>query len=189
MQPRIFTGLVIIFVVVVIAMPSHRSRSDPMRPRARSSPRSPRRCSPRSRRRSSPSARHRGSAAGGQPPLRVVTIQGDGNCLFRALAYPSNQHQMVRRCLTDHLAANWEWFKEFLTDKQREDYTLRMQQDGVWGDELVIKAFSDLARVNVFVTDAATGDTISEYRPKHPCPSLAPCHLRYNGVHYDRLVP
>ena len=115
-------------------------------------------------------------------------MRGDGNCLFRALAYPSKQHRMVRRCLTQHLARNWELYKEFVTEEQREVYIHRMQQDGTWGDELMIKAFSDLARVNVTVIDAATGATISEYSPRHPCSSIASCHLRYDGAHYDRLI-
>ena len=118
--------------------------------------------------------------------MRVVGMKGDGNCLFRSLAYPSLQHQTVRSGVMAHLQSNWKYYKDFVADEQRATYRQDMAADGTWGDELMVRAFSDAANVDVFVFDAHTGKPISEYRQTKP--SRTPKYLLYDGAHYDIIV-
>ena len=120
--------------------------------------------------------------------MRVVRMESDGNCLFRSLAYPSRQHQAVRNGLVQYLKTNWDYYKEFVVDEEHAVYGRRMATNGVWGDELMLRVFSDAANVDVFVYDAQTGALISEYRPKKPSDVLLSRYLLYDGAHYDCLV-
>ena len=58
-----------------------------------------------------------------------------------------------------------------------------MSRDGVWGDELVLRAFSDAARARVCV-HTPTG--VVTYGSQYASDGTR--HLRYDGVHYDVIV-
>ena len=75
----------------------------------------------------------------------VHRVRGDGNCLFRALAYPRGDHRTVRACVVRHMRARWKQFEPFVPEDVRDVYLAEMARDGVWGDHLVIEAFCDAA--------------------------------------------
>lgn len=114
-------------------------------------------------------------------------MSGDGNCLFRALAHPGGDHEVVRACVVRHIDAHWdEQYRHFVPSPERAAYRVRMRRSGTWGDELTLRAFSDVARRPVQVLDA---------RPPHRILSTYGAHLKapvrrvvYDGAHYDAVV-
>jgi len=117
-----------------------------------------------------------------KPGLHRVAILGDGNCLFRALAYPSNDHIFVREHIMRHIRNNWDTYRNFLEHSEQRDYIENGQRNGVWGDELCISAYSDTARVAVHVYDTTSKRLIRRYGTQH---SKSVTYLLYNGSHYD----
>ncbi|CAN6637582.1 hypothetical protein TRVA0_016S01728 [Trichomonascus vanleenenianus] len=90
--------------------------------------------------------------------LYAAEIEGDGNCLFRAMSdqlygEPS-RHRQVRREVVEYMRENSELFKTFLGDYYGETWTAylrRMARDGVYGDNPEIVAFARRFRARVYI--------------------------------------
>ena len=118
--------------------------------------------------------------------MRVVRMPGDGNCLFHSLAYPRGHHRMVRACIVRHIARNWESeFRPFVVAEERGGYVREMIRPGTWGDELVLRAFSDLARRRVRVYTPQHWTVVAEYGRDFE----TTVDVLFSGCHYDVLVP
>lgn len=113
-------------------------------------------------------------------------MPGDGNCLFHSLSYPSGNHRMVRACIVRYISNHWNEFREFVVTEERGDYIQQMIRPGTWGDELVLRAFSDLAERRVRVYDHRLQTVIAEYGDHDGHPTV---HVRFSGCHYDVLLP
>ena len=113
-------------------------------------------------------------------------MAGDGNCLFHSLSYPSGNHRMVRACVVRHISNHWNEFREFVVTEEQGDYIQQMIRPGTWGDELVLRAFSDLAQRRVRVYDHRLQEVIAEYGSAENGPTV---NVRYSGCHYDVLTP
>jgi len=109
----------------------------------------------------------------------------DGNCLFHSLSYPIGNHRMVRACIVRHISKQWNEFREFLVTEERGDYIQQMIRPGTWGDELVLRAFSDLSQRQVRVY-TPSHDLICEYGNADGQSSV---NVRFSGCHYDVLLP
>jgi hypothetical protein len=109
-----------------------------------------------------------------------VRICGDGNCLFRALAYPHGSHKVVRECVVQHVEKHLDYYNGFLEDGQLKE----MRKDGVWGDEVCLAAFADCTGIPVYVHDSANFGLVSAYETKKKN-SLPPRYLLFDGKHYD----
>lgn len=76
-------------------------------------------------------------------PLAVKAIEGDGNCLFRALSYTitgeEDQHDVVRSLICDFIAS---------TENIKVD---SMRQNKVWGTTTEMLAAANMFHVNVCV--------------------------------------
>jgi len=88
--------------------------------------------------------------------LRFLSIEGDGNCLFRSLADQdqgrAGAHSEVRRRVVEHMAAHREDFEPFMEDDEPFDaYLRRMGRDGEWGGHQELFAASRLLRATVVV--------------------------------------
>lgn len=75
--------------------------------------------------------------------LRIVEMEGDGNCMFRAISdqiYNGDQsyHDMIRQCCMDYIASEKEFFEQFIVggDDHFDQYIARKRLDGVWGDDV-----------------------------------------------------
>lgn len=112
----------------------------------------------------------------------VHRVRGDGNCLFRALAYPRGDHRTVRACVVRHMRARWKQFEPFVPEDVRDVYLAEMARDGVWGDHLVIEAFCDAANASV-VVHSPSGGFVSEHGA-----GGTTRHLLFDGAHYDVLL-
>ena len=110
----------------------------------------------------------------------VQYMTGDGNCLFRSLVYPSDDHSKMRKTIAHHIRHNWERFREFVDVDERNTYLHRITHNGVWGDELVISAFNEIFDIPVTVYNNA-----NEIIQKYPGSSYPEKKLLFSGSHYD----
>lgn len=110
-------------------------------------------------------------------------MPGDGNCLFHSLSYPNGNHRMVRACIVRHISEHWSEFKHFLATEERGGYIQQMIRPGSWGDELVLRAFSDLAQRQVRVYSSQ-----HKVVAKYGSDGHSVVHIRFTGCHYDVLI-
>ena len=140
------------------------------------------------------------------PPLtRRHRILPDGNCLFRALSYPNEEegHLPLRILISDYIRKEWHFFSQFVLEEEgrcrRDEYAADVSTPGRWGDELCIRAFVNLFRVEVRVSydDPLLADvwyspppspvtrSTREKKERSSTKWLLFCH----GCHYDVLLP
>ena len=89
-------------------------------------------------------------------PKRIDTIQGDGNCLFRAISKEitcSEEHHLaLRKSLIAFILSNKKSFSE-LVGESIEEYIKRerMACDGTWGTDTELLGFATLLQTSVGV--------------------------------------
>ena len=103
-------------------------------------------------------------------PRSAQRMLGDGNCLFRALAYgitgSQRQHSIVRRLVVEHL--RWivtteleqHLYPNFICDDDTvEDYIVRtrMDHDGAWGTDKEITVLAHLLQINIVSFNVGLG--------------------------------
>ena len=72
-----------------------------------------------------------------KPPLECVEMDGDGNCLFRAISLQvygdATMHLEVRRQCLDFMEREEDHFRSFVADEEFDEYIARKRLDGVHG--------------------------------------------------------
>ena len=139
------------------------------------------------------------------PSLEITPMQGDGNCLFRAISlqvYGSeDMHCTVRKQCLDFMEAEETHFKEFVAEPY-ELYIARKKCDGVHGNHAEIQAASELYNrrievyvppkmepMNIFQQEEDRGSASSSDSPKSTSSVNHPIRLLYmDGNHYDALI-
>lgn len=139
------------------------------------------------------------------PSLEITPMQGDGNCLFRAISlqvYGSeDMHCTVRKQCLDFMEAEETHFKEFVAEPY-ELYIARKKCDGVHGNHAEIQAASELYNrrievyvppkmepINIFQQEEDRGNANSIDNPKSTSGINHPIRLLYmDGNHYDALI-
>ncbi|EDQ86478.1 uncharacterized protein MONBRDRAFT_10797 [Monosiga brevicollis MX1] len=128
----------------------------------------------------------------GKLGLEVVDIEGDGNCMFRALMhqYKGTQHAhgearaRVVQYLSEH-RADYEAFVE--DDTSFDDYLAEMGRDRVYGDQLALVAFVQAYQVDVFVHQVGKPVWILRAAADNR-PAARQMHIiYYDWEHYDAL--
>jgi OTU domain-containing protein 5 len=80
--------------------------------------------------------------------LQVVRMDGDGNCLFRAVAHQiygdAEAHLLVREKCMAYILAGADYFKAFIADENIQAYCARKAKSGVWGDDVELQALSEI---------------------------------------------
>lgn len=83
--------------------------------------------------------------------LKIIDIEGDGNCLFRAISdqiYEGDQshHQLIRQACLDYIQNEKDFFVQFIIggDDAFDEYVERKRMDGVWGDDIELQAMSEI---------------------------------------------
>ena len=124
--------------------------------------------------------------------LYELAVRGDGNCLFRAIAFfvygDMEKHCIVRADVVDHVVANWNHFQPYLEgsygDNDGYQYRQRlMRRTGperrpTDGDYAEIVAAQRLYNRNIFVWDV-NGEEPRQYVPSH---GFLDCEQRSSGV-------
>ncbi|EFO26035.2 hypothetical protein LOAG_02445 [Loa loa] len=89
-------------------------------------------------------------------PSRVADIVGDGNCLFRALAFyfagSDLEHSRIRECIVEFEAEHWNEFaalKGWSSDIWNEHMN-RLLTDNTWGTEIELFAVAAMLSVDVW---------------------------------------
>ena len=89
--------------------------------------------------------------------LKVNEMDGDGNCLFRAIADQldgdENYHALYRADAVASIKERQEEYKFFLDEDEEsiDDYCRDMAKDSVWGGQLEINALATRIGFNVIV--------------------------------------
>ena len=85
----------------------------------------------------------------------VIRIEGDGNCLFRALSlivYGSEMyHLKVRELLVNFVRSNADKFKGYVTNGTLEDHVLHMQYSRTWATQVELYAAASLFGKELFI--------------------------------------
>lgn len=75
--------------------------------------------------------------------LDMLVMCGDGNCQFRSIAYglygDQGYHNIVRQRVINTMLVNRSYYEGFLGD-EFTTYLNEMSRNGVWGDELTLRA-------------------------------------------------
>ena len=93
----------------------------------------------------------------------IRAVQGDGNCLFRALSSiicnTEDNHQQIRRLLVTFCRHNKPYFKTFCHPVPIEQHINGMEKDRAWGTDLEIHAAATMWQVKIYVcTPLSTPD-------------------------------
>lgn len=136
--------------------------------------------------------------------LRMVVMEDDGNCQFRAISYElfgtQRFHHIVRKKVVQHLKSRSDTFSFYVgDDKDWESYLQRMSVPRTWGDELTLTAASEVFHANIHVitteksnwllhyTDDSTGPSrgdasLISSQPKRELFLMYICPIHYNVV-------
>ncbi len=130
--------------------------------------------------------------------LNVVTVAGDGNCLFRSVAHQvygdDDYHDVVRQNCMDHMEKNADFFSRFVEGGMDTFhlYLADKRKFACWGDDPEIRAMSELydRPVEIWAYDQQIG--ARKLRTFHEATSATapqpPIRLSYyGGSHYDSV--
>ncbi|MFH4978950.1 hypothetical protein AB6A40_005659 [Gnathostoma spinigerum] len=124
--------------------------------------------------------------------LKIKEMQGDGACLFRAVAdqvYGDQEmHSDVRRLCLDYMEKNRDHFSQFITE-DFEKYIARKRRNDAHGNHIELQAISEIFSRPIEIYDYTTEPknifTPTRDSSAHSEPN-APIRLSYHGsVHYN----
>ncbi len=102
--------------------------------------------------------------------VKLIDTKPDGNCLFAALGSMLDQQPFeVRKEVCKFLRKHKKYFKAFVKDNDLEKYVHEMEQDGTWGDHLILTAFA--SKYNQTILTLKSDGSIIKI---HPLASLKP---------------
>ena len=123
--------------------------------------------------------------------VRIKTILGDGNCMFRSLCDQlegrEEGHRDCRMRVMDYIQEREDYFSLFMEDDEPFDaYVGRMRGDGVWGGHQELFAASMLFDVKIFIHQYDSPSF--SITPDTPTPPSKTIHLSYHGeAHYNSV--
>jgi OTU-like cysteine protease len=122
--------------------------------------------------------------------LKLRSMTGDGNCLFRALADQlgsnASRHAEFRHSIVEYMCANRDNFEPFIEDDVPFDrYVSRMSKNCEWGGNLEIQAASMRFHCNLSIHQLGEPQWRVMNWPEDEVPML---HLSYHdGDHYNSV--
>uniref|UniRef100_A0A7S2RLR0 ubiquitinyl hydrolase 1 n=1 Tax=Mucochytrium quahogii TaxID=96639 RepID=A0A7S2RLR0_9STRA len=127
--------------------------------------------------------------------LQLIEMEGDGNCLFRAVSHQvygsSEYHGLVREKCMDYMESESAYFQPFVVG-DFGDYISKKRQHGVWGDDIEIQAMCEIYDRAAEVWAFDSRDGAKQLRTFHETDhgrSRSPMRLSfYGGGHYDSIV-
>lgn len=91
--------------------------------------------------------------------LHVIEIEGDGNCLFRAVSHQlflnEEKHEELRQRCVEHLIHHKDRFQLFCPD-DFDQHINQMRHLSTWGDDLEIRALEEIIdrNIRIYSSDA-----------------------------------
>ena len=94
---------------------------------------------------------------------QIVSILGDGNCLFRAISYclynrKQKYFTTVRKDVVQYIVNNWDKFSPFITTTSNEDYKEYMLKNGTYGTFIELHAAVEIYNMTIRVYMANSSD-------------------------------
>ena len=132
-------------------------------------------------------------------PSTSFNVQGDGNCLFRALSYAVTgrqiYHNIIRQKIIQHMSTIEHLLKPHMNDSLK-DYLNRtkMSRQGTWGTDVELFAASHLLDTDIFVYTKSGHDSKWNRFSKSMLDGCLPknkCAIYINhtgGVHFDVVL-
>lgn len=123
--------------------------------------------------------------------LRVIHMEDDGNCQFRALAHElfgsQKHHDVVRSKVLEHMRAHEDEYSMYVGDTADwEAYLAKMSRTRCWGDELTVRAASDAFGVVIHVVTTEHDNWLLHYGSDNVGPGVRECFLAYvSPIHYN----
>eukprot|EP00347_Sterkiella_histriomuscorum_P002114 403369422 len=128
--------------------------------------------------------------------LKIVEMEGDGNCLFRAISdqiYDGDQshHNLIRQACLDYISLEREFFSQFIIGglDNFDMYVHWKRQDAVWGDDIELQAISEIYNrpIEIYAYRAEPMRTFHE--DEHRGRGTKPIRLSYHGnKHYNSIT-
>mmetsp|Transcript_25760 Transcript_25760/g.35393 ORF Transcript_25760/g.35393 Transcript_25760/m.35393 type:complete len:723 (+) Transcript_25760:67-2235(+) len=127
--------------------------------------------------------------------FRIVQIEGDGNCLFRAVSHQlylrEDRHEELRAKCVRHMMAHRKRFEMFC-DESFDDHVQEMRLLGTWGDDLEIRALEEIVDriICIYSSHMENVDepTNKNFEEDTLLGNVAPINLAYHGQsHFNSL--
>lgn len=122
-------------------------------------------------------------------PSTCFKIRGDGNCLFRSIAFAvsgnEELHLYIRNIITSFIAKSRN---PIVYNETPEDYLKRtkMRENGVWGTDIEIYFAAKVFNCSIFVySKHGHSYELLEFKPENKTTSLAIYLHHKNSDHYD----
>ena len=136
------------------------------------------------------------TAAMGERGWHVEAMEGDGNCLFRAVSHQlygdAGMHDEVRAAVVAYMSREREHFASFVgADISFDTYLARMARPGVHGGHAEIQAAAELYNrpVEIYSSAAPGHEPVNIFHGAYDDDSSPPIRLAYrNGNHYDLVL-
>lgn len=120
------------------------------------------------------------------------TVQGDGNCQFRALSdqlYRSAEHhKAVRERVALQLKTHPRKYEGYVP-MAYGDYMKKMSKTGEWGDHVTLQAAADSYGVKIFVLTSFRDTCYVEILPEILKSERVICLSFWAEVHYNSIYP
>lgn len=123
-----------------------------------------------------------------------VEMPGDGNCLFRAVAFAlrgtQQEHGRIRRQVVAYEWHHQSDFATFVPDMPFDKYVQHMANDGVWGSELELQAMSRLFNVQFRILSASKPPVVIDSSARHSGAGAQKTVLLWfaHGEHFDLVI-
>ena len=129
--------------------------------------------------------------------LHIIHVEGDGNCLFRAISHQlylnEDHHNDLRRACVKHMEIHRDRFQLFCTTNFN-DHLRYMALNGSWGDDLEIKALEEVLDriIVIYSTDSNEQPFLqplqTNFEEKLLLQDISPIILSYHGQsHYNSV--
>ncbi|KAJ1442344.1 hypothetical protein B484DRAFT_322076, partial [Ochromonadaceae sp. CCMP2298] len=128
--------------------------------------------------------------------LNVFAIEGDGNCLFRAVSHQlylhQDMHEELRASCVEHLVRHRSRFEVFCFDQDFDQHVRNMSKSGTWGDDLEIRALEEITDrvITIYSSDNKTpAEPINNnFEERKLLRRVPPITLSYHGrSHYNSI--
>jgi hypothetical protein len=143
--------------------------------------------------------------------LRIIQVDGDGNCLFRALLRAAGQidvnHLELRRNCVDVIVQNWEdythqvnaihhtapAFATLINEHfpTKESYATYMSCPDHWGFEIEAVVCAEILQQPLLIWATADGSQLHrliDYTPTARLFTQCIIHISYSELHYNALI-
>lgn len=80
----------------------------------------------------------------------IVSVEGDGNCLFRAVSHQlygmTSFHDIIRASAMKYISLQRDYFSQFIVGgiEKVDEYLSHQSRSGAWGDDIEIQALSEI---------------------------------------------